>query len=163
MRAHHWWRAVLALLATGACASPPAGPTPVEGPPTLGDLAPGTFLRVSQGGERTVGFLASVDRDTLRLEQDGRRWALARSASDTVWVKARSGYSNAGTGVMIGAAVIGLLTLALRNNPEGSGIPSAGALKLVGLLFGLGLVADIASPNTWKQLDPPPAAAPVAP
>ncbi len=66
-----WWHAALTLLGTAACATPPAGPTPVAGPPTVEALAPGSTVRVSQGGRRVEGILASVDADSIRLRRDG--------------------------------------------------------------------------------------------
>ena len=124
------------------------------------EIAPGTLVRVSQGGERTVGFLASADRDSLRLEQDGRRWALARTTADTVWTRARRTHTTARTGLLLGLVVGGIVFLAMRQDPVTDDYAAPASLGVAGVLVAIGLLGDAAQVEPWEQVDPPPAAAP---
>lgn len=163
MRVTRWWHAILALVGTAACASPPAGPTPVQGPPALEHLAPGTLLRLSQGGTRSVGFLASVDADSIRLEQDGRRWAVARTSADTVWIRSRRSHSTARTGLVLGVVVGGIAFFSMRQDPEARGFAAPAGLGITGGLVGIGVFADALQSDPWQQVAPPPAVAPSSP
>ena len=163
MRVARWWHAALISLATGACAAPLAGPAPVEGPPALDALAPGTLLRLSQNGTRSVGFLASVDADSIRLEQDGRRWAVARTSADTVWIRSRRSHSTARTGLVLGVVVGGIAFFSMRQDPEARGFAAPAGLGIAGGLVGIGVFADALQSEPWQQVAPPPAVAPSSP
>ncbi len=163
MRIHRWWHAALALLVTGACASPPAGPAPVAGPPAVEALAPGTVLRVSQGGRRVEGALASVDGDSIRLRRDGQLHALARTPADTVWTRARRTHNTARTGLLLGLVVGGIVFAAMRQDPVTDGYAVPASLGVAGVLVAIGLLGDAAQGAAWLQVDPPPVATPSSP
>lgn len=163
MRIPRRWPATLALLATGACASPPAGPTPVAGPPTVDAMAPGTLLRVSQGGRRVEGILASVDADSIRLRRDGQLHALARTPADTVWTRARRSHNTARTGLLLGLVVGGIVFAAMRQDPVTDGYAVPASLGVAGVLVAIGLLGDAAQVEPWQQVDPPPATTPASP
>jgi len=163
MRNARWWHTALALLGTGACASPPAGPTPVAGPPTVEALAPGTELRVSQGGRRVEGVLASVDGDSIRLRRDGQLHALARTPADTVWARARRTHNTARTGLLLGLVVGGIVFAAMRQDPVTDGYAVPASLGVAGVLVAIGLLGDAAQGAPWLQVDPLTATIPSSP
>lgn len=160
--ARRWYAAVVLVCAT-ACASPPAGPTPAPGPVTVEGLAPGTLLRVGQGGEYVTGFLASVDGDTIRLQRDGRLHARARARADTVWIKGRRTHNTARTGLVLGLVVGGIVFIAMRQDAETRGFATTGGLGVAGVLVAIGLLGDAAQDAPWLQVDPPPATPPSSP
>lgn len=163
MRLAYRWQATVALLAAGACASPPVGPTPVAGPPTVEALAPGTVLRVSHGGRRVEGVLASVDRDSIRLRRDGQLHALARTPADTVWIRARRTHNTARTGLLLGLVVGGIVFAAMRQDPVTDGYAAPASLGVAGVLVAIGLLGEAAQGAPWLQVDPPPATIPSSP
>ena len=163
MRPPRWWHAALTLLGTAACATPPAGPTPVAGPPTVEALAPGSTVRVSQGGRRVEGVLASVDGDSIRLQRDGQLHALARTPADTVWTRARGTHNTARIGLLLGLVVGGIVFVAMRQDPVTDDYAAPASLGVAGVLVAIGLLGDAAQVEPWEQVEPPPAATSTTP
>lgn len=144
----------LGLAGALACYPPPPPPEPeveVEPIGVIDSIRPRTEVRLLSEGRTLSGSLISVTDDSLRLrlKRTEDDTTLARADLDSVWVRKGGGHTGTKAGLTVGLLAAVALVLAPQGT-EGYGTQLAFRIGLLAL--GVGIIADVASPEGWTPV-----------